>query len=213
MKIRWMILLFPLVSVIVLSLAVMRHAASAAAPQTPDAAMAMAAAASMTASPAGALTIPDTTLAINSDKPMSDRVVHYEMDARYDAVKHTVDATEVLTYHNVTGRPLDHFPFHLYQNAFQPTATWVREAKRDGSRDTDYEKWEDKYYGSEEIKKIEVVGQGDLTAQLHYIAPDDGNKDDKTVIDLPLAKPIAPGEYVQFKIAFQTNFPETQARS
>jgi hypothetical protein len=213
MKIRWTILVFPAISVIAISLAVRQYAASAAPPQVPVASAAKAATAPMAASRAEALTIPDTTLAINSDKPMSERVVHYEMDARYDAVKHTVDATEVLTYHNLTGQPLDHFPFHLYQNAFQPTATWVREAKRDGSRDTDYEKWEDKYYGSEEIKKIEVVGQGDLTAQLHYIAPDDGNKDDKTVIDLPLSKPIAPGEYVQFKIAFQTNFPETQARS
>ncbi len=159
------------------------------------------------------MTIPDTVLAINSDKPMSERVVHYEIDAKYDAVKHVVDATEVLTYHNLTGQALDHFPFHLYQNAFQQKATWVNEAKLMGSRDTNYAKWEDKDYGSEEIKSMEVVGQGDLTAQLHYIAPDDGNKDDKTVVDLPLNKPIAPGESVQFKIAFQTKFPQTQARS
>jgi hypothetical protein len=159
------------------------------------------------------ISIPDTTLAINSDKPMSERVVHYEIDAKYDASKHTVDATEVLTYHNLTGQALDHFPFHLYQNAFQPKATFVRDAKLMGSRDTGYEKWEDKYYGAEDIKSIEVVGQGDLTSRLQYQAPDDGNKDDKTVVDLPLAKPIAPGAYVQFKIAFQTKFPETQARS
>jgi hypothetical protein len=211
MKIRWMILLFPVVSVIGLSLAVMRHAANAAPPQAP--APSATKAATPAAASAGAPAIPDTTLAINSDKPMSERVVHYEIDAHYDAAKHTVVATEVLTYHNLTGQALDHFPFHLYQNAFQPKATWVREAKRDGSRDTNYEKWEDKYYGSEEIKTLEVVGQGDLTSQLQYIAPDDGNKDDKTVIDLHVPKPIAPGEYVQFKIAFQTNFPETQMRS
>jgi hypothetical protein len=211
MKIRWVILLFPVVSVIGLSLAVMRHAANAAPPQAP--APSATKAATPAAASAGAPAIPDTTLAINSDKPMSERVVHYEIDAHYDAAKHTVVATEVLTYHNLTGQALDHFPFHLYQNAFQPKATWVREAKRDGSRDTNYEKWEDKYYGSEEIKTLEVVGQGDLTSQLQYIAPDDGNKDDKTVIDLHVPKPIAPGEYVQFKIAFQTNFPETQMRS
>jgi len=35
----------------------------------------------------------------------------------------------------------------------------------------------------------------------------------KTVVDVHLPEAIAPGEYVQFKIAFQTNFPETQARS
>jgi Peptidase family M1 domain len=211
MKIRWMILFFPVVSIIGLSLAVMQHAAHAASPQAP--ASVVNAAATMAASNPGALAIPGTTLAINSDKPMSERVVHYEIEAKYDAVKHVVDATEVLTYHNVTGQTLDHFPFHLYQNAFQPKATWVTEAKVMGSRDTNYDKWEDKYFGSEEIKQLEVVGQGDLTAQLHYIAPDDGNKDDKTVIDLPLSKPIAPGEYVQFKMTFQTKFPETQARS
>ncbi len=48
---------------------------------------------------------------------------------------------------------------------------------------------------------------------MHYIAPDDGNKDDKTVVDLAVPKPIAPGAYVQFKIAFHDQMPETQARS
>jgi hypothetical protein len=160
-----------------------------------------------------AVSIPDTTLAINSPTPLSQRVVHYEIDAKYDAVKHTIDATEVLTYHNLTGQALDHFPFHLYQNAFQPTATWVGEAKRDGNRDTDYDKWDPKQYGSEEIRSIEVIGEGDSTSRLHYIAPDDGNKDDKTVIDLPVTKPIPPGAYVQFKITFHDQMPETQARS
>jgi hypothetical protein len=212
MKIRWIILFFPVVSIIVLSLAVMQHAAKAS-PSARAASATKTAPAAVASKSASAIAIPDTTLAVNSDKPMSERIVHYEIEAKYDAVKHVVDATEVLTYHNVTGQALDHFPFHLYQNAFQPKATWVSEAKVLGSRDVNYEKWEDKYYGSEEIKQLEVVGQGDLTAQLHYIAPDDGNKDDKTVIDLPLSKPIAPGEYVQFKMTFQTKFPETQARS
>ncbi len=162
---------------------------------------------------AAGLSIPDTTSAINSSTPMSQRMVHYEIDARYDAIKHAVTASEVLTYHNLTGQALDHFPFHLYQNAFQPNSTFVREAKVAGNRDTSYEKWDTKEYGSEEIKSIEVVGQGDLAGQLHFIAPDDGNKDDKTVVDLHVPKPIAPGAYVQFKITFQTNFPETQARS
>jgi Peptidase family M1 domain len=213
MKIRWVILFFPLVSVIVLSLAVMQHAAKAAPPQAPDAAMAMAASAPMAQNNAAAVAIPDTTLAINSDKPMSERVVHYEINAKYDAAKHTIDATEVLTYHNLTGQALDHFPFHLYQNAFQPNSTFVREAKVAGNRDTGYDKWEDKEYGSEDIKSLEVVGQGDLTSQIQFIQPDDSNKDDKTVVDVRLPKPIAPGELVQFKIAFQTKFPETQARS
>jgi hypothetical protein len=209
-----MIVVLPAVSVIALSLLVKQHAAHAAPPQGASAAAtAKAAPATASSNSPGAVAIPDTVLAINSDKPMSERVVHYEIDARYDAVKHTVDATEVLTYHNLTGQALDHFPFHLYQNAFEPKATWVREAKRDGNRDTSYAKWEDKEYGAEEIKSLEVVGQGDLTSNLQYIQPDDGNKDDKTVVDVHLPKPVAPGQYVQFKIAFHDQMPETQARS
>src|SRR5580765_1964258 len=159
------------------------------------------------------LSIPNTTVAINSPTPMSQRIVHYEIDAKYTPLNHTVEATEVLTYHNLTGQPLDHFPFHLYQNAFQPNATFVRDSKLMGSRDVHYEKWESKYYGSENIKSIEVVGQGDLTKNLQFVAPDDGNKEDKTVVDLHLVRPIPAGAFAQFKIAFQTKFPETQARS
>ncbi|MGA9508412.1 MAG: M1 family metallopeptidase [Candidatus Sulfotelmatobacter sp.] len=210
MKIRWVIVLFPVISVVVLSLLVKEHAAKAAAPQKTETAVA---APARSADANGSLTIPDTTLAINSDKPMSQRVVHYEIDAKYDAASHTVNASEVLTYHNLTGQALDHFPFHLYQNAFQPNSTFVREAKVAGNRDTSYDKWETKEYGSEDINSIEVIGQGDLTSRLKFIQPDDGNKDDKTVVDLPLAKPIPAGGYVQFKISFQTKFPETQARS
>jgi hypothetical protein len=82
-----------------------------------------------TGSPAG-LAIPATTSAINSPTPLSQRVVAYDMDARYDAKAHALDASETLTYHNLTGQALDTFPFHLYLNGFQPTATWIREGKR-----------------------------------------------------------------------------------
>jgi hypothetical protein len=209
---RWVIVFLPVVTATFITIAVREHAAHAAGPQATAVAAAPAGQMPATAN-SGAMAIPDTTLAENSPTPMSQRVVHYEIDAHYNATTHTVDANEVLTYHNLTGQPLDHFPFHLYQNAFQPRSTFVREAKVAGNRDTSYDEWEAKEYGSEEIKSLEVVGQGDLTSQLKYIAPDDGNKDDKTVIDLPLKKPVAAGELVQFKIVFQTKFPETQARS
>lgn len=208
---RWKIVVPVAIFVLGFACLVSRRTVSAA-PQAVPAATKPATATNPTPT-AGAVSIPDTKVAINGDSPLSQRIVHYEIDAKYDAVKHVIDANEVLTYHNLTGQALDHFPFHLYQNAFQPKATWVREAKRDGSRDTTYDHWDPKQYGSEEITSIEVVGQGDLTKNLQYISPDDGNPDDKTVINLQVPKPIAPGAFVQFKIAFHEQMPETQARS
>jgi hypothetical protein len=165
-----------------------------------------------TSDPAG-LAIPSTTSAINAPTPLSQRVVAYDMDARYDAKAHTLEASETLTYHNLTGQPLDIFPFHLYLNAFQPTSTWMREGKREGTRGQDFEKWDNKSYGAEEIKKFEVVGQGDFTSQLQYIHPDDDNKDDRSVVQVHLPKPIPPDGYVQFKIKFHDQFPETLERT
>src|SRR5262249_41871832 len=157
--------------------------------------------------------IPSTTSAINSPTAMSQRVVHYEIDAKYDPKTHALDGREILTYHNLTGQPQDTFPFHLYLNAFQPTSTWVREGKREGTRGQDFEKWDSKSFGSDEIKSFEVVGQGDLTSQLQYIHPDDSNTDDKTVIQAHLPKAIPPDGYVQFKIKFHDQFPKTMERT
>jgi hypothetical protein len=159
------------------------------------------------------LAIPATTSAINSATPLSQRVVAYDMDAKYNAKAHSLEASETLTYHNLTGQPLDTFPFHLYLNAFQPISTWVREGKREATRGQDFEKWDPKSFGSEEIKSFEVVGQGDFTNQLQFIHPDDDNKDDRTVMQVHLPKPIPPDGYVQFKIKFHDQFPETLERT
>jgi Peptidase family M1 domain len=159
------------------------------------------------------LSIPDTTSAINSDQPLSQRVVHYEIDAKYDAKTHSLDGTEILTYHNLTGQALDTFPFHLYLNAFQPTSTWMREAKREGTRGPGAENWDAKSYASDEIKTFQVEGQGDLMSQLQFTHPDDDNKDDRTVAQVHLPKAIPPDGYVQFKIKFHDQFPKTVART
>ena len=43
--------------------------------------------------------------------PLSERVVAYQIEGRYNAKTHTLDATELLTYTNNTGVQLDTFPF------------------------------------------------------------------------------------------------------
>ena len=146
--------------------------------------------------------------------PLSQRVVAYQIDANYDPPKHTVDASETLTYKNLTGQPQDTFPFHLYLNAFQPKSTWMHEAHRDGNfRSSNLSEWKPSDYGSNVVSSFEVVGMGDLTSQMKFISPDDGNPDDKTVFQVKLPRAIAPGESVTFKIKFKATFPEVIART
>ena len=149
---------------------------------------------------------PVATLA---DKALSERVVDYQITARFDATKHTLDGTEVLTYRNLTGQPQDTFPFHLYLNAFQPTSTFMREARRDRA---DFE-FKDKYKASAEVKSLEVAGMGDLTSLIKFVSPDDGNPDDRTVFQVKIPRPVAPNESVQFRIAFHDQFGQVLART
>jgi len=163
----------------------------------------------LVASAAAALaaqTMPSATLA---DKPLSQRWLDYNIDARVNAQKHTIDATEILTWHNFTGKPQDTFPFHLYLNAFQPKSTFIRESHL---YNPDFE-WKQKNYGSVEVKSLEVAGVGDVTSEIRFVSPDDGNPDDRSVFQIKLPRPIAPGGVVQFKIAFHDQLPEVLART
>jgi hypothetical protein len=147
-------------------------------------------------------------------QPLSDRVVAYRIDGKYDPKAHALTATETLTYVNHTGQALDRFPFHLYLNGFQPKATWITEAHRDGSRDFGGNSgWDAKKAGANDILSIEADGYGDLKRQLHFIAPDDGNPDDRTVVEVQLPKPVPPGGSITFHIGFKATFPEVIART
>ncbi|MFZ0878092.1 MAG: hypothetical protein WA002_01235, partial [Candidatus Acidiferrales bacterium] len=83
-----------------------------------------------------------------SHQSLSERIVAYQIDAKLDAAKHTIAATESLTYHNLTGQPQQTFPFHLYLNAFQPKSTFMTEVRLNGTRDTDPDSaWDPKHDG------------------------------------------------------------------
>lgn len=150
-----------------------------------------------------------TAAATLSDKPLSERVVAYQIDARYDAQKHALEGSELLTYRNLTGQPQDTFPFHLYLNAFQATSTFMAEERRD----REGFEFKDKYKASVGVTSLEAVGMGDVTSQMKFISPDDGNASDKTVFEVKLPHPVAPGETVQFKIKFHDQFGQVFART
>ncbi|HLW82527.1 MAG TPA: M1 family metallopeptidase [Candidatus Acidoferrales bacterium] len=150
----------------------------------------------------------------NEGAALSTRVVNYQIDARLDTAKKTIDATEWLTYKNLTGKPQQTFPFHLYLNAFQPKSTFMTEVRLYGTRGTSAGSgWDPKHYGAITISKFEVPGMGDLTDKMQFIQPDDGNTNDHTVMQVTLPKPIAPGASVQFRMVFHDQLPYVVERT
>jgi hypothetical protein len=160
---------------------------------------------------------PQTSIATNSPngQPLSTRVVAYTIDARLDSDKKTLDATETITYKNLTGQSLTSIPFHLYLNAFRPESTFTRETHFDGGvRDTEtYNDYPPEKIGSITISHIDADGYGDLTSAMHFIAPDDGNAEDHTVTEITLSRPLAPNNSITFRLAFHDQFPLSVARN
>lgn len=158
-----------------------------------------------------------TSLATNAapESPLSTRVVAYSINARVDVEKKSLDATETLTYKNLTGQALTTFPFHLYLNAFQPDSTFTSETHFGGGiRASDSaNEYAKKNEGSITIAHLEADGFGDLTRLLHFAAPDDHNANDRTVAELALPQPLAPGASITFRISFHDQFPESVARN
>lgn len=167
--------------------------------------------------PASATLFAQLSIATNSPngQPLSQRVVAYTIDARLDTDKKTLDATESLTYHNLTGQPLTTFPFHLYLNAFRPESTFTAETHAGGGirGDAVDETYPAEKIGGITISHIDADGYGDLTSALHFTAPDDGNLQDHTVAEIILPRPVAPGDSVTFHINFHDKFPLSVARN
>jgi len=110
----------------------------------------------------------------------------YEISCRLDAGKKTVEGSELLTWTNRTTRPATTLQMHLYLNAFRNTrSTFWREAQGFHRTEPLPESW-----GSVEITRLTLEDNTDLLPMLSYIAPDDGNEDDRTVAEVRLPRPV-----------------------
>jgi hypothetical protein len=67
-------------------------------------------------------------------------------------------------------------------------------------------------WGSVDVKKI-TIGPADLTAQQRFLAPDDGNTADRTVMALPLPMPVGPNEAIEVNIEWTAKLPRPFART
>jgi hypothetical protein len=136
-------------------------------------------------------------------KPLSQRVAAYWIDASVNTDAKSLDATEIVEYRNPSSQPVSTVPFHLYLNAFRPQSTFSREAHQQGM----YVPLGKGEQGSIDIKSVSAEGYGDLSKSMRFIAPDDGNQDDHTVMEITLPKPLASGEAIRFSLAFHDKFP------
>ncbi|MBI4727560.1 M1 family metallopeptidase [candidate division TA06 bacterium] len=127
--------------------------------------------------------------------------VAYQIEARLDTADHYLYASQNLRYFNNSPDTLKFVWFHLYPNAYRDRNTdFAREAKEAGN----YKFWRSgpKDKGYIELNQLSADGQ----ALGYEYGPD------LTEIKVPLNRPLAPGESLDFFMDYRVKIPKIFSR-
>jgi hypothetical protein len=181
--------------------------------------------------------IPVDSIAQSYDAPLqgalSPRNASYDIDATLNHETRLINGHETIRWRNISTRPADDLQFHLYWNAWRNTdSSWMREWRlAGGSRNNiiSDDDWGYSNVSSIRVRRVpttEMVPGApaanaitessqfvNLTSEIRFLAPDDGNSADRTVMAVPLAKPVLPNETVEIDIEWTAKVPRTFART
>lgn len=145
-------------------------------------------------------------------EPRSPRNANYTISVSLDTRTRTLAATETIAWRNITKNPTSELQFHLYWNAWvDRNSTWMRENLRFRSIDTQAGFLARFTLG--DITLDSAAPAVDLKPSVRYIAPDDGNTDDHTVMAVRLPRPVQPGEAITVSLAWTARVPRTFDRT
>jgi hypothetical protein len=148
----------------------------------------------------------------------ADDIASYDISVKLDAEKKQLSGKQRLTWRNSSPDTIGDLWFHLYLNAFRNSnSTFFRESSgqlRDDAMPEDGWGWIE----VDSMTLVDAAGANagagvDLKPSMRFEAPDDGNKDDRTVARVMLPRPLNPGETITLDIAFTAQLPKVFART
>jgi hypothetical protein len=138
---------------------------------------------------------------------LSNRVTEYHIAVQL-ADDRTLTGTQTIIWKNPGRKPVTDMYLHLYPNAFAPGSTFLKESGGVLRED----RMVPGGYGSMDIIALTTENGETLLPRLHYIQPDDGNKQDRTLAGFRLPEAVKPGDSVTVKLRFKVTLPPVFAR-
>ena len=138
----------------------------------------------------------------------SPRNANYDIDVRLDHAARTLSGRQTIRWRNTSAKPTSELQFHLYWNAWRNAdSTWLRER----SMTRNYTAPRPDGWGAMDVSAVRLRepsgSMRDLTSQMRFIAPDDGNALDRTVMAVPLGLSVEPNETIQVELAWTAQDP------
>jgi aminopeptidase N len=140
---------------------------------------------------------------------MSSHNASYQIDVRLDHAARTLTGRETIRWRNISSSQATELQFHLYWNGWRDLeSTFMRERRLAPG----FTPPRDDAWGSVEVTRI-AMGSIDLTSQQRFLAPDDGNRADRTVMAVPLPYALQPNEVVEVAVEWTAKIPRPFART
>ena len=139
----------------------------------------------------------------------SPRNASYDIEARLDPASRTIRGRETIAWRNISAMPATELQFHLYWNAWRNAdSTYLRER---GLATPPPSPIRPDAFGSIDVTSLRVFeGAGpaqDLTSQIRFLAPDDGNAEDRTVMAVALPSSVAPKAGLRIEVEWTAAIP------
>ncbi|MGN7384311.1 MULTISPECIES: M1 family metallopeptidase [unclassified Paenibacillus] len=141
--------------------------------------------------------------------PMSRRIVEYHISAALQPDSKSLSGSQSLTWENPGKLPVEELYFHMYPNAFESKKTTFLQESAGKLRQDEQKPGS---YGSMTLHKVTTAEGTNLLDRMEYVQPDDGNKNDRTLVKLSLPAPVLPGQKVTLSMDFEVQLPEVFAR-
>jgi hypothetical protein len=147
---------------------------------------------------------------------LSPRNANYELQVRLDHGNRTLSGSGIIRWRNIGLAPTATLRMHLYWNAWRDSkSSWLREAALAGFDTVDMR---DEDWASIDVRQLTLANADgsaglDLMPGFAFVQPDDANADDRTLASVALPKPVAPGEQIALRVAWQSHVPRTFART
>lgn len=134
------------------------------------------------------------------------------MDVRLDVEDNMLYGTTILEWKNPSTDTVPDLQFHLYYNAFKNTRSTFL-ANSNGFGNLSKKMQEECGYSYTEVISIIDSDGNDLMAMSQYIAPDDNNEYDQTVLQVFLDNPVLPATAEKYTITWEAKIPKAKART
>lgn len=152
-----------------------------------------------------------TGLAQSPPPSLSPRNANYTLTARLDPAARRIAGSGSIVWRNITKHPTSELQVHLYWNAWRDDQSSFIQESMLGRASYAGRPADDR--GSIDITKLALSGDTDLLAGARFIAPDDGNSNDRTVMSVALPRAVAPGEEIRLDVEWTSRVPRTYSRT